>query len=42
MIETRVRLARAWGCSPVALRTLTLGELVTMAKVLADEERARR
>jgi hypothetical protein len=41
MIETRVRLARAWGCSPVALRTLTLGELSAMAAQLVDEERAR-
>ena len=42
----RVRLARAWGCSPVALRDLDLGELAAMGDVLAEEasalERARR
>lgn len=38
----RVRLSRVWGCSPVALRDLTLGELVEMGKVLAAERRAAR
>jgi hypothetical protein len=41
MIGVRVRLARAWGCSPVALRELTLGELVEMGRVLDDERRRR-
>jgi hypothetical protein len=41
-VTARVRLSRAWGCSPVALRALTLGELWEMGAVLADEERARR
>jgi hypothetical protein len=34
-------MARAWGCSPVALRGVTLGELAAMADVLAAEERER-
>jgi hypothetical protein len=38
----RVRLARVWGCSPVALRSLTLGELVAMGEVLDDERKAAR
>jgi hypothetical protein len=38
----RVRLARVWGCSPVALRGLTLGELVAMGDVLDAEKRAAR
>jgi hypothetical protein len=42
MIAVRVGLARAWGCSPVALRELTLGELVEMGLVLDAEERRRR
>jgi hypothetical protein len=37
----RVRLARVWGCSPVALRELTLGELVAMGEVLDAERRSR-
>lgn len=41
-MKMRVRLSRAWGCSPVALRELTVGELVEMAGVLRDEARARR
>jgi hypothetical protein len=41
VIEIRVRLARVWGCSPVALRGLTLGELVAMGAVLDAERRAR-
>jgi hypothetical protein len=39
--EIRVRLARVWGCSPVALRELNLGELVAMGEVLDAERRAR-
>ena len=41
MIETRVRLARVWGCSPVELRALTLGELAEMGRVLEEEARRR-
>ena len=40
MIGIAVRLSRVWGCSPVALRDLTLAELAEMGAVLADE-RAR-
>jgi hypothetical protein len=40
--EIRVRLSRAWGCSPVALRGLTIGELVAMGEVLDDERRAAK
>ena len=42
MTELRVRLARAWGCSPVDLRALTLGELVGMVALLDDERRRAR
>ena len=40
MRRARVGMARAWGCSPVALRELTLGELVEMGAVLDAEARA--
>lgn len=36
-----VRLSRHWGCSPVALRDLTIAELAEMAAVLKDEARRR-
>lgn len=36
----RVRLSRAWGVSPAALRGVTLGELVQMGAVLAEEREA--
>ena len=36
-----VRLSRAWGCSPGALRDLTLAELAEMATVLGEEARRR-
>jgi hypothetical protein len=41
-MKLRVRLSRGWGCSPVALRGLTLGELAEMGAVLEAEERERR
>ena len=41
-MKTRVALSRAWGCSPVALRGLTLPELAAMGEILQAEERARR
>ena len=37
-----VRLSRVWGCSPVALRDLTLEELGAMGEVLPDEARRAR
>lgn len=40
-MSMRVRLSRAWGCSPTALRDLTLGELVEMNATLRDEARRR-
>jgi hypothetical protein len=40
-VSVRVRLSRAWGCSPVTLRGLTLGELVEMGRLLDDEARRR-
>lgn len=40
MTRARVGMARAWGCSPVALRALTLGELVEMGAVLDAEREA--
>lgn len=42
MTAIRVRLSRSWGCSPVALRELTLGELVEMGRVLDAERRAAK
>ena len=41
VVGITVRLARVWGCSPVALRELTLDELAAMGDVLADEARRR-
>ena len=37
-----VRLSRHWGCSPAALRNVTLAELVEMADVLRAEQKAAR
>jgi hypothetical protein len=34
-----VRLSRAWGVSPVALRDVTMGEMDEMAAVLEEERR---
>jgi hypothetical protein len=34
-----VRLARAWGISPAAVRDLDLAELAEMGAVLAEESR---
>ena len=46
MTGVQVRLSRAWGCSPAALRDVTLAELAEMGDVLRAEhdaiERARR